>query len=146
MRRALHGSLHAVHAFVPIPTDATPAELLNANATETLEARARAKARTRLDKALGKIRLGRGHRHLVGEHPSHAIPRLARKIGSDIVVMGAVSRSGLKRLLIGNTAEQIVGDLACDVLVVKPREFKSRVKAQRRGMQFVTTSPMPLPY
>lgn len=60
--------------------------------------------------------------------------------------MGAVSRSGLKRLLIGNTAEQIVDDLGCDVLVVKPREFKTRVKSQRRGMQFVSNAPMPLPY
>lgn len=146
MRSALHGSLHAVHAFVPIPTDATAAELLNANATEKLEARARAKARTRLDQALGKIRLGRGHRHLASGHPSHEIPRLARKIHTDIVVMGAISRSGLKRLLIGNTAERIVDDLTCDVLVVKPREFKSRVKSRRRGMQFVGSSPMPLPY
>jgi universal stress protein E len=145
MQRALRGSLHAVHAFVPIPTDATPAELLNEHASATLEARARAKARARLDGALGKVRLGRGHRHLAGEHPAHAIPRLARKIRCDIVVMGAVSRSGLRRLLIGNTAERIVDDLTCDVLVVKPREFTSRVKGQRRGMQFVT-SPMPLPY
>jgi universal stress protein E len=145
MRRALHGSLHAVHAFVPVPTDATPTELLSADATENLEARARAKARVRFDKALGKVRLGRGHRHLAGEHPEHAIPRLARKIRSDIVVMGAISRSGLRRLLIGNTAERIVDDLGCDVLVVKPREFASRVKTRRRGMQFVTT-PMPLPF
>jgi len=146
VRQALRGSLHAVHAFVPIPTDATPAELLDEHATETLEARARAKARVRLDKALGKVRIGRGHRHLASEHPEHAIPRLARKIHSDIVVMGAVSRSGLRRLLIGNTAERIVDDLGCDVLVVKPREFASRVKPQRRGMQLVTTTTMPLPY
>lgn len=146
MRRALHGSLHAVHAFVPVPTDATTVELLNANATEKLEARARARARVRLHEALGKIRLGRGHRHLASGHPSYVIPRLARKIHSDIVVMGAVSRSGLKRLLIGNTAERIVDELACDVLVVKPREFRSRVKPRRRGMQFIASSPMPLPY
>lgn len=145
MRRALRGSLHVVHAFVPIPTDATPAELLNEDAAEKLEARARVKARTRLDSALGKVRVPRGHRHLPGEPPSHAIPRLARRIHSDIVVMGAVSRSGVRRLLIGNTAERIVDDLGCDVLVVKPREFSSRVRSQRRGMQFVTT-PMPLPY
>jgi universal stress protein E len=145
MKRALRGSLHAVHAFVPIPTDATRAELLNEHASQKLEARARVNARARLDAALGKVRLGSGQRHLASEHPANAIPRLARKIRSDIVVMGAVSRSGLRRLLIGNTAERIVDDLTCDVLVVKPREFVSRVKRTRRGMQFVT-SPMPLPY
>jgi len=146
MRSALRGSLHAVHAFVPIPMDATTAELLDGNSAEKLEARARAKARARLDKALSKVKLGRGHRHVAADHPSHAIPRLARRIHSDIVVMGAISRSGLRRLLIGNTAERIVDDLACDVLVVKPRQFANRVKAQRRGMQFIASSPLPLPY
>ncbi len=46
---------------------------------------------------------------------------MARKIHSDIVVMGAISRTGIKRFLIGNTAERIIDDLSCDVLVVKPR-------------------------
>ncbi len=145
MKNALRGSLHAVHAFVPVPTDVTPAELLNPNATKKLEARARAKARVRLEKALGKVRIRPGNRHLESDHPSHAIPRLARKLHSDIVVMGAVSRSGLKRLLIGNTAERVVDDLECDVLVVKPREFKSRVKPERRGVHYIT-APMPLSY
>jgi universal stress protein E len=145
MRSALRGSLHALHAFVPIPTDATSAELLNEKATEKLEARARAKARVRLDQALSKVKLGRGHRHLAADHPAHAITRLARKLRSDIVVMGAVSRSGFRRLLIGNTAERVLDDLTCDVLVVKPREFTPRVKPQRRGMQLLAT-PMTLPY
>jgi universal stress protein E len=75
----------------------------------------------------------------------NAIPELARRIHSDIVVMGAVSRSGLKRLFIGNTAERVVDDLGCDVLVVKPRQFPSKVTATRRGARIVS-QPMPLPY
>jgi len=37
--------------------------------------------------------------------------------------MGAVSRSALARLLIGNTAERVLDKLSCDVLIVKPRGF-----------------------
>ena len=45
----------------------------------------------------------------------------------DVLVMGAVSRSGLARLMIGNTAERAIDALPCDVLVVKPAHFKSRL-------------------
>jgi nucleotide-binding universal stress UspA family protein len=34
--------------------------------------------------------------------------------------MGAMSRSGLKRIFIGNTAEQVLDSLQSDVLIVKP--------------------------
>ena len=46
--------------------------------------------------------------------------RTSRKVGANLVVMGAVSRSGLNRIFIGNTAERVLDDLPCDVLVVKP--------------------------
>jgi universal stress protein E len=144
-RSALRGSLHAVHAFVPLPVDAKPSELLNEHFAEQLEARARIEARARLDKTLRHVQMKRGNRHLINQHPVNGIPDLARKLHADIVVMGAVSRSGLKRFFIGNTAERVVDDLACDVLVVKPREFVTRVKSPSRGARLVS-SPMPLPY
>jgi universal stress protein E len=143
---ALKGALHVAHCFVPVPTDAKPSELLSEDATEKLEARARAHARTRLDKAVGKMKIGRGRRHLMSAHPVNAIPRLARKIRCDIVVMGAVSRTGLKRLLIGNTAERIIDDLPCDVLVVKPKDFVTRVRREGRGMRVTMPPLLPLAY
>jgi universal stress protein E len=33
--------------------------------------------------------------------------------------MGAMSRSGLKRIFIGNTAEKVLDSLQCDVLIVR---------------------------
>ncbi|WP_129781895.1 universal stress protein [Peristeroidobacter soli] len=59
--------------------------------------------------------------------PAIQLPRLAKKYGASIVVMGAVSRRGLKRVFIGNTAERVLDKLPCDVLVVKPRGFQSPV-------------------
>lgn len=47
----------------------------------------------------------------------------------DIVVMGTVSRTGLQRLIMGNTAEKILGELSCSVLAVKPEGFISPVAA-----------------
>jgi universal stress protein E len=133
-RSALHGTLHVVHAFVPTPADAKASELLDPDATHILEARARTHARARLEPLLKNLQIARSSKHLVGEHPVNAIPRLARRIGCDILVMGALSRSGLKRIFIGNTAERILDEIECDVLVVKPPGFvgsKTRVKASR---------------
>jgi universal stress protein E len=145
VERALKGTLHVMHSFVPIPGDVQPSELLAADATHRLETRARAHARSRLEKALGNVKIGRGRRHLASAHPINAIPTLARKIRSDIVVMGAISRTGLKRLLIGNTAERIIDDLPCDILVVKPRDFETRVHRQGRGMR-ISVPGIALPY
>jgi universal stress protein E len=39
--------------------------------------------------------------------------------------MGAVSRSGVKRLVLGSTVERVLDELPCDVLVVKPRGFRT---------------------
>lgn len=52
----------------------------------------------------------------------------ANRRGSDILVMGAVSRSLLARPVIGSTAERVIDHVDCDVFVVKPAGFKSRVK------------------
>jgi universal stress protein E len=49
--------------------------------------------------------------------------RMAAHCNADIVVMGAIARSGLKRVLIGNTAERVLETLPCDVLVVKSPDF-----------------------
>jgi universal stress protein E len=145
IKRALRGALHVVHCFVPLPDDVKPAEWLSEQATATLEKRARAHARARLAKLMKHVRIGRGQRHLISAHPVNAIPALARKSHCDIVIMGTVSRTGLKRLLIGNTAERIIDDLACDVLVVKPRDFTTEVRRQTRGVR-VRTPPLPVPY
>jgi universal stress protein E len=52
--------------------------------------------------------------------------------------MGAVSRSGLKRVFIGNTAERALGAIHCDVLVVKPPKFESHVARKTSGVRLVT--------
>lgn len=74
---------------------------------------------------------------LVRGDPAFQLPRLVKKQAAGLVVMGAVSRRGLKRVFIGNTAERVIDKLGCDVLVVKPRGFKSPVerRPQLRSVQ-----------
>lgn len=52
--------------------------------------------------------------------PSFELPAFAAREGVDVLVTGAVSRSPLRRFLVGSTAEQLLDRLPCDILVVKP--------------------------
>jgi universal stress protein E len=53
-----------------------------------------------------------------------------------------MSRRGLKRLFIGNSAERLLDDLHCDVLVVKPPGYVAPVPRRRRGVYFLSNLPI----
>ena len=56
----------------------------------------------------------------VGEGEAfEVITKLARKEGTDVIVMGSHGRTGLKRLLMGSVTEKVIGHAPCPVLVVK---------------------------
>ena len=61
--------------------------------------------------------------HLSNDEISESLPALVEQLNASVVAMGAVSRSRLDRVLIGNTAERLLDHLECDVLVVKPDEM-----------------------
>lgn len=143
---ALRGKLHVVHGYLPIPPlMSTSREVINTDVIAKSKADARQKARAAFDRALGSTSIPAARRHLVARPAIEAIPAAARESRSGIVVMGAVSRSGLKRIFIGNTAERVLNDLACDVLVVKPAHFVNRVGRAKRGVQLAVSAP-PMPF
>ena len=61
--------------------------------------------------------------HLQQGVAAEALLALSRNLPADIVIMGAISRSGLKKIFIGNTAERVLDRLPCDLLIVKPAGF-----------------------
>ena len=134
---ALNGTVHVLHSYVAVPAGSVPmagaSGLLVKEIAEDSEARAKADMKT----ALTQLRVPRQRQHLVQGTPIDTIPRLARDLEAGLVVMGALSRSGLKRVFIGNTAERVLASLTTDVLVVKPAEFHTRVAKRGRGMHFV---------
>ena len=54
-----------------------------------------------------------------GPEPGAMIVGFARQHGADLIVMGSHGRTGIGRLLLGGVAEQVIGQAACPVLVVK---------------------------
>ena len=136
---ALQGSLHAAHAFVPSSIDVDKLDLNLPNLSAYIEVEAAKHAQSAIDRELKGSAIPAAQRHLIGRHAVDAIPALAKELKASIVVMGAISRTGIKRLLIGNTAERILDALPCDVLVLKPASFTRRVPRARRGVQFIAT-------
>lgn len=65
--------------------------------------------------------------HLRGT-PETAIPSLIRNHGIDVLIMGTVARSGIAGFIMGNTAENVVQNLTCSLLALKPDSFVLPVK------------------
>jgi nucleotide-binding universal stress UspA family protein len=61
--------------------------------------------------------------HVVEGHPITVIPEKIKELDASLVVMGTIGRSGIKGMLIGNTAESILQQLSCSVLALKPSNF-----------------------
>jgi universal stress protein E len=140
LQHALHGTLHAVHAYVTLPLYVGNGFVGNSDVAAEIEKTAAASAKKQFKRALKLAHIPSTRRHLIERAAQQAIPAVARQIGSSIVVMGAISRSGLKRAFIGNTAERVLNDLGCDVLVVKPKRFKNPVRRATRGVRWVASS------
>ena len=136
--QALRGSLHAIFAYNPLPVPATEAALALTGVADTIAVEAQERATKALARVLNGATIPNSRRHVVPRHPVDAIADAAEEIGCSIVVMGAISRSGFKRLVLGNTAEHVFDDLSCDVLIVKPKRFASRIPRARRGPQLMT--------
>jgi len=139
----LRGALHAVHGFEPLPASALNGDYLSGDWVTELEDVTEKKARGALERTVRGVEIPRTRQHLIPRHPIDAIEQVAGAIGSNIVVMGAISRCGLRRVVLGNTSEKLLDHLPCDVLIVKPRRFANPVPKARRGAQLIALSALP---
>lgn len=123
---ALGGELHAFHAYditatLAVSTDSMtmPIALPMREFADAMRVE-HTNAVNTLCKAHG-IPAERTHVHQGS--PRELLMTLTDQLRADAVVMGAVSRSGLKGLFIGNTAEDVLDRLHCDLVIVKPAGF-----------------------
>lgn len=72
--------------------------------------------------------------HLLVGKPADVISQFAGNEEINLVVMGTAARTGVTGLIHANTAEAVLQQVDCGVLVVKPDEFVSTVEmAQSAG-------------
>ena len=65
--------------------------------------------------------------HLAWGYPWQEIGQIASKHNADLITMGTVGRSGVKGVLLGNTAERILDTCDCSILTVKPDDYVSPI-------------------
>jgi nucleotide-binding universal stress UspA family protein len=58
-------------------------------------------------------------RHIPQQHPSDGIIRAAEEAGADLIVMGSHGRRGIRRLLLGSQASEVLARSSMPVLIVK---------------------------
>jgi universal stress protein E len=130
--RHLDGDVEAVHVFFPAALLAATSAVGGIPLAPELAGVSLIEAeRERMDKAMAEIAaehgLDPGAARVVQGSAAERLPQLATQFGADVVVMGAVSRSRLRNLFIGSTAERVLDRLPCDVLVIKAPDFRERL-------------------
>lgn len=125
---AIGGQLHVLHSYDTAPLLAaasdTPATTLSVPVAE-LTAGAEREHREALDALLSGYPIDPSHVHLEEGVAHQVLVQTAQEQNVDIVVMGAVSRSGLKRIFVGSTAERTLDRLPCDLIIVKRAGFEA---------------------
>lgn len=125
---AYSASLVVFHALQLFPSEVVLR--YRADVPEDAVAALVARARGRVHRYLENVARSPGSRatsQLLEGTAVVEIPRFVARANLDLLVMGTVGRVGIKGLLIGNTAEEILQRVNCSILALKPEGFVSPV-------------------
>lgn len=124
LSKRLEGRLHLLHAYVPaaVASAAATASTVPSVLVDDLIEEEQA-IRRDIAELAARFDVAAAHIHLEAGGPTDVLPRLATMLRADIMVLGAISRSSLKRAFIGSTAEDVLEYLPCDMLIVKSPNF-----------------------
>jgi len=86
---------------------------------EGIKADMRATREKLIHEMLDELKLTVEEVHLLEGRPGEVIPGLANELGAALTVLGTAARRGLSQLIIGNTAERIIGALDGDIVTVR---------------------------
>jgi universal stress protein E len=130
---AIEGSeLHVVHAWSFYGESTLRGRAFIRMAQEQVEAMVNQERTQRQGALDGLLEPYRGagfalKEHLVKGDARIMIPQLAELCNIDLIVMGTLGCTGVSGLLMGNTAEDILRQVNCSVLTVKPEGFVTPV-------------------
>lgn len=132
--RTLPSRLHALHV-VDEPTDRYLRHTgISAERLAELRNKSRDDAEHRLQDQLAATdfrTLPNGVKsHVVTGDAGETVLDTIRDLKINLVVMATHARGGVAGMLLGNTAERLLPDLPCSLLVIKPDDFVSPIAAQ----------------
>lgn len=128
LAETLGAKLHSVHVYSPLTGFALDGAFAPIAMPVSLPEEKDHLANLRRNFAKVNARFGiEKHRsHLRMGDPAFILPTLVKSLRAQILVMGAISRSAVGRLLIGSTAERVLDSLPCDVLIMRPLAIRSK--------------------
>jgi universal stress protein E len=127
--RQLGGKAALVHAedMTQVLPKGFLAEVMIPRAAVAASERARTAVRAAIGRLADRHGLANAEQVVRPGLPAEVIAKAARDVKADVLVMGVVSRRGLKRSFVGNTAEDVIDAADCDILVIKQAGFRSAV-------------------
>ena len=130
MAQALGRELHVIHVIEPIEAMVSLEEgyVPIAFPVEEINRKLRHEHEQALHSLLDERHLPEGRVHLRRGSVRGELITAARDLPAALVVMGAIARTGLKRVFLGSTAERVLESIPCDVLIVKPDGFECPVE------------------
>ena len=115
--RLLSAQLHLVNAYPNTPVNmALELPDFDPNAYNAAVKRHHEKG---MSEYAARFNLDHSVLHLEEGLAEEVIPQCANLINASLVILGTVGRTGLSAALLGNTAEQVIDKLACDILVLR---------------------------
>lgn len=116
------GEMHLLHTYqwlTDVGTAATRTFKPVKIPVDDIEERIRKEHQERLDALAAANHIDAEHTHQLPGNARELVPAFVREKKADLVVMGALARWGLKRAIIGSTAERVLDKLHCDILIVR---------------------------
>jgi universal stress protein E len=125
MAKRIDAQVHAMHAYLPATIATAVAAGMPPMVGVSAEALASEKEmrRSQIKQLTDRYGVTEANLHVDAGSAAEYVPRIAAQWHADVVVMGALARSSLKRALLGSTAERVLEALPCDVLVVQSPDF-----------------------
>ena len=123
--RAAGGDVHLFHTYhrlLGIGREATRTFKPITLPVDELSKKIQQDHQERLDELASEKGLDKDQVHQLPGDTKELLPMFARTHGADLVVMGAIARWGLKRAILGSTAERVLDQLVCDVLIVRQED------------------------
>jgi nucleotide-binding universal stress UspA family protein len=127
LTKQFHAAIHLVHVYPPDEASAPGAGHLLFESAEAIE---------RLNEELTGIHSKHvptfrpENCHIRGGRPYEQIVGVARELDADLIALSTRGHSGLKQLLLGSTAERVVRNAPCPVLVTRKRKQKSKANSK----------------
>jgi len=121
------GELHVVHVIDTL--DVPEHVVASTPAGMSVRDRINEQAKQRMDEFLASmdIQPATVHRYLSWGTPWKEIVLLSKHLHARLIALGTVGRSGVRGMLLGNTAERVLNTCQCSVLTVKSPEFVSPI-------------------